>query len=167
MNTQMFWGALLWVLMMIGLLVIVVPAFADERDRVSVTVGDVTCDTVVDGQDILVVLRNMAGLLPYQGADECAPPGTTFQVTPRCQEDEVIQGLGNFNSTGYWDRYTCVHPDQLVRCDIPSAEMMWDAIWGLYYGSDVLTQEELQHWFAEQSRRALQMDGYVVLCEEN
>ena len=30
-----------------------------------------------------------------------------------CQEDEVIIGIGNFMSTGYWDEYVCTHPDIL------------------------------------------------------
>lgn len=32
---------------------------------------------------------------------------------PACHEDEVVQGRGDFHSTGYWDRYVCVHPDSL------------------------------------------------------
>lgn len=28
---------------------------------------------------------------------------------PRCQEDEVVVGVGDFHSSGYWDAYRCWH----------------------------------------------------------
>lgn len=32
---------------------------------------------------------------------------------PKCQEDELVQGVGNFEN-GRWTRYICVHPDDIV-----------------------------------------------------
>ena len=34
---------------------------------------------------------------------------------PPCQEDEVIVGVGNFYSDGYWDEYLCVHPEVIIN----------------------------------------------------
>lgn len=32
---------------------------------------------------------------------------------PKCAEDEVIAGRGNF-AHGYWERYVCTHPDDIT-----------------------------------------------------
>ncbi len=34
---------------------------------------------------------------------------------PSCQEDELIVGIGNFDTDGYWDNYICVHPDTIFN----------------------------------------------------
>lgn len=34
-------------------------------------------------------------------------------TVPKCEEDEIVMGTGDF-SGGLWDRYRCEHPDNLV-----------------------------------------------------
>lgn len=45
----------------------------------------------------------------------------TFVAAPRfippCQEDAVIVGRGDFNSSGYWSRYECVTVDELAAAE--------------------------------------------------
>ena len=137
---------------------------AQEDVMLETTIGDVNCDTVVDSYDVVETMRYIGDMIPVQLI--CAPIGTTFQLAPPCMEDEVVVGTGDFNSDGYWDRYVCDHPDNIAMsyCDSHVTDIMWDAIWGLYYGSNILTHEELQHWFAEQSRKALSWNEFVVLC---
>lgn len=40
---------------------------------------------------------------------------STEPITPPCQEDEFIVGIGNFASNGYWDSYICIHPDVIIN----------------------------------------------------
>ena len=39
--------------------------------------------------------------------------GRNFHDAPSCQEDEVIVGIGDFDS-GYWSEYICVHPEVII-----------------------------------------------------
>ena len=33
---------------------------------------------------------------------------------PQCQEDEIVTGTGDFQSSGYWDSYVCTNLDDFV-----------------------------------------------------
>ena len=39
--------------------------------------------------------------------------GRNFHNAPSCQEDELIVGVGDFDS-GYWSEYLCIHLDNII-----------------------------------------------------
>lgn len=39
----------------------------------------------------------------------CQPAGA--KLTPKCQEDETVQGVGDF-TRGYWTKYECAHDNR-------------------------------------------------------
>lgn len=112
MNT--FMGFVLGILMLIGLVVIVAPVFGED-EIATITIGDTTGDLAVTTEDVMETLRYVAGL-PMAATTNHV--GETFKAVPRCQEDEIVHGIGQFNERwpGLWDSYRCIHPD-VVTCD--------------------------------------------------
>lgn len=47
-------------------------------------------------------------------AQEDTIVNVTLGDVPPCQEDEIVVGMGDFNSDGYWSKYRCDHPDTLL-----------------------------------------------------
>ena len=41
------------------------------------------------------------------------PPQT--HIVPPCNEDELVVGIGDFTSDGYWSEYICIHPDTIIH----------------------------------------------------
>lgn len=60
----------------------------------------------------VVVWMAVAAILLFAVAELAVAHGDGPRV-PRCLEDEMLEGRGNFGN-GRWDRYACVHPDDVA-----------------------------------------------------